>query len=351
MLRRLHAWIGVAAGLYIFVQALSGFLLMSKAPLLVNEHPALRRDARDATPLPQVLERITTTVGPDWSYISLPKGAQRWIEVRMTDERHLLFNRHGEGPAPTGFLGRPSFVHWLHDMHTELSLGQAGENIAGAMGVCFLFLSISGVIVWWPYRRKITLRNMAPSGVSRASLIKWHWSMGIVFAALGTLLSATGVLMSFNSVPHKLIMSVGGETLGTPVINAVRASTADGPRASWDTIITNAEAVFPDDRLGLVANMRPPHNAITFRTHREGEWNPTGRSLIAVDPYAGHVLARWNAFDATPTGRIMMMVFPLHAAQTGNSYYTLLMLAASLFVAFIAISGVLAYVRRARPTA
>jgi len=346
MMRRLHLWVGLILGGFILVIAVSGTLLLARAPLLVGEHPQLRSDDRPAPPLPVVLEKITAIVGEEnWTFISFPRDNSPAYEVGVKGDTRILFTLHGEGPLAAGFVGQASFAHWLHDLHVHLLAGEMGENIAGVAGLGMLFLGVSGLIVWWPYRRQTKVKDLMLRGASRPKLMRWHWTVGFAFSVMIVGLAVTGIIMSFHGAIQKPLMRLAGEDYGAGVIRALPpAGEVSSP--DWRAIIPAAENAFPDDALGLVTAPRKPGDYLTFRTHRQGEWNPIGRSLIAVDPVTSDVASAWSALEARAAGQAMMAVYPLHAGKAGGDAHVALILLTGLAVIALAASGVIAYVRR-----
>jgi uncharacterized iron-regulated membrane protein len=356
MMRRLHAWIGLGAGLFILIQAVTGFLLLMRVPITVNEIHELRRDGRPPTPLADALAEVSRRLEDEpWSYIRFPRADSPAIEVGFNGGAKKLFDRHGVGPVGEGFAGEASVAHWLHEFHVRLTAGWTGETVNSAAGAGLLFLGISGLIVWWPYRRKTSPGGLVPRGVSRPKLLRWHWTVGLVVSLFVVLMSFTGIMISFHSVPHNLVMWLSGEDLGGRAMAAARGAPpkpgeirAAATVRDWPAVIAAAEAVFPDDKLGLVSAPRTPEGPVTFRTHREGEWNPIGRSLIAIDPATAEVRATWNALEAGPMVRALMSMYPIHAGLTGFRYHSLILMLVALFIVILSITGFIAYLRRPR---
>src|ERR1700760_4724652 len=76
------------------------------------------------------------------------------------------------GPVGTG----PMLV--VLKLHTDMYAGQPGKLFLGAMGLLFLIAIVSGVVLYWPFTRRLqfgTLRDKS----NRIRWLDWHNLLGV----------------------------------------------------------------------------------------------------------------------------------------------------------------------------
>ncbi|PYU32531.1 MAG: hypothetical protein DMG31_10460, partial [Acidobacteria bacterium] len=95
---QVHLWLGMLAGLYLFVMSVSGSAIVFRNELEVSADPKSR-----------------------------------------------LFR----------------LVEWLVDLHTNLLSGDTGRRLNGIGAICFTLLCLTGAVIWWPgithWRRSLSV--------------------------------------------------------------------------------------------------------------------------------------------------------------------------------------------------
>ena len=151
----LHQWVGLAAGLFLVVIAVSGSALVFENEI----DRALNPSTSFVTPGRQTLS-IETLI----SRVQAAYPADRVTGVRIAekpDQAYELSLRSRQGAMVNPYTGdvlglrdhEKSFARWVHLVHTRFDADKVGEAMVGWFSVAMLGLAITGLVLWWP--RKI----------------------------------------------------------------------------------------------------------------------------------------------------------------------------------------------------
>ena len=86
---------------------------------------------------------------------------------------------------------------------------------------------------------------------------------------------------------------------------------------------------------------------MTLRVCMPGEWNPTGRSTLWIDPYRARVLGVSDASLADTGVQVNNAIYPLHAGTTGPLWHALVIVS-GLLPPFFLVTGFLFWRARAK---
>jgi uncharacterized iron-regulated membrane protein len=337
-LRKLHLWLGLSLGTVYALIALSGSVLALQGPLLRRLHPemsahTLPTPAQEAT----VLERIAR----EWS----PRGL-RSADLPDTELPvwQLYFNggvRRYLDPANGELLltrtpGNDALLA-LRDWHTHLLAGHAGETWLGVIGWFSLFMLVSGVVLWWPGRGRFLahLKPHAQPPVRR--WLSWHRSFGALSLPVVLLVTLTGTLMCYHAGTRQALHDLFGDAPEAP--QPATISLRQGP-IDWTAVLAAARQALPGATLGRLTFPDARDGRVTLRARVPGEWNPTGRSIIWIDPYDARVLGTSDATRADTGVQVNNAIYPVHAGTTGPLWHALVIVS-GLLPPFFLVTGFL----------
>lgn len=340
-LRSLHRWAGLLAALVLLVAAISGSLLAFKKPLIhslvcpdaslpagySSEHIAreLHRISQHPAYLPTSLIKAPNDKEPYWSL--LDNGNTVLLEIGTL----APFNRN---------LWVIDSMAFLHTLHVTLLAGTTGETIMLIAGLLGLGLTATGLVIWWPGRRGFRWRWVFPKTIRAPLLLQYHRHSGAASALLSLVLLLTGSLMMWQIVvspllPKQAPTRLPGEAAGLDqgdtqaLFSRALARVPDG----WPTYI----------RLG--SRERPD---FSLRVRLPGEWHPNGRTSVVIERPSGDVLVSARSDQVGPARWLVNQLYPLHAGYGMGTLYSIAVLVGGLFMAWLSVSGTVAYFRRRR---
>jgi uncharacterized iron-regulated membrane protein len=337
-LRKLHLWLGLSVGTVYALIALSGSVLALQGPLLRALHPeipahALPTPTQEAT----VLERIAREWSPqglrsaDLPDAELPVwqlyfsgGARRYLDPASGE---LLLTRTPDNDALLA----------LRDWHTHLLAGHAGETWLGVLGWFSLFMLVSGVVLWWPGRGRLLahLKPHAQPPVRR--WLSWHRSFGASSLPVVLLVTLTGTLMCYHAGTRQALQGLFGDTPEPPQPATI---TLRQDPIDWAAVLAAARRALPSATLGRLSFPSARDGRVALRARVPGEWNPTGRSIIWIDPYDARVLGTSDATRADTGVQVNNAIYPLHAGTIGPLWHALVIVA-GLLPPFFLVTGLL----------
>lgn len=180
-----------------------------------------------------------------------------------------------------------TLVNSVHQFHTHLRMDkhrEAAKLIVGIASLFLLFLSCSGIILWW--RRKLFHINWGGSG--KRINFDLHNVLGVWCSLFLFLFALTGVAMTWEGAFNNLLNRVlpAGSI---PERRRMSEPPAGAAALSPDAILTAARAALPGADVAAIgmASGKPMDVRMKFPEDR----TPIGRSRVLVDPYTGNVLS------------------------------------------------------------
>jgi|SRR5687767_7737242 len=234
----LHLTAGVTAGIVILLMSATGVLLAFERQIVAFAERDLRASTADTSRAPLPLSRIVdaaSSAAGDAKPSNVVVRSDRFapVAVAFGRERTIFVNPYtgavlGEGASRVrGFFEANKSLHrWL------LMKGEArdrGKAITGAANLVFLFIVLSGLVIWIPRRRTRTgFRNAMffRRGLrGRARDFHWHHVFGIwAFLPLVAIVFSAVVISypwasrlvyrAFGSTPPSQQQSAGERTGG-----------------------------------------------------------------------------------------------------------------------------------------
>ncbi|MBB4659465.1 PepSY-associated TM helix domain-containing protein [Parvularcula dongshanensis] len=335
-LRRILFWLHLAAGVLCGVIV----LFMSATGVLLTYEHAMLRAAADAVRVeaPTGAERVPLDA------VAQGVAGERPVGLRLPTRAEGAFLVQGRGVEPrlidpytgetieSSLSGMESFFSQVARLHRWFGLEGEGRDVGraltGAANLAFLFLIVSGLVLWlprtlrWPLiRRQVAFQKGAPDG--RARDYNWHhvfgfWSLVPLFVIV-----TTGVVMSYPWANNALYAAFG-ETppqRGGPPRAGGGGETSlpqAGPLVSLEEAAEVVRAA--SSRWTAIDLSVPPAGAQTriaeFTVHTGDRTLPQQRRTVRVDRADGTIVSE-EGYDPTPAGRARTFV---RFGHTGEAF-------------------------------
>lgn len=346
-LKWLHRWLGIILGLVISIITLSGSWLIYEREL--NDPPYRLNSSHPVLPLQMLLERALEALpGNSDIHVRMPQRKDRayqfWAGTEVSAQ--VVIDQYtGEILAKR----TPDFwpYGWIFELHSELLSGKMGEEIAGWIGVCFLAVATTGIILWWPRN----WRNIWQLRLSRGQYITHHdlhGQFGILAAPALIVAAVTGISLCFSTFTDNMLNSL----FNNKPANAPKISEVDigYPRCSLDKLVNAAELALPGGRIGVILIPAAPNKPVVMRKQLAGEPHPNGLNFIYLNPYTAEVMKLIPLSQAGAGKKWFNWAYPLHMGQAFNSWHQWLLLVSGLIPTLLLVTGLTMYLLRRQLT-
>ena len=332
---QVHRWVGLIAGVYVVVIAVTGAALVFRIDLQRALHPHLFTPAGEGTLAEPVtiMESVArqypdhrlsgvdapTTSRPTYlAYVTSPAGFKTVLIDPVTAK-------------VLGELPDRSAVRTLQDLHYDLLAGRTGRIVNGVGAAAILALGLTGICIWWPGRAAWS-RAFRIDTTRRGDRFWWeiHRAVGIWSVLLILMWALTGLYFAFPRQSRALIGSM-------VAVSATRSpmSAPAGPgtnELSWQAMIDRARAAHPQGHVARVvlpfgdrgaflvmfaaASPTPAYSALdsVYLDRYTGELLPYDEARTSGDVVVGSIATlHVGGFGGTPI-RTIWFVFGLMPA-------------------------------------
>jgi uncharacterized iron-regulated membrane protein len=238
-----------------------------------------------------------------------------------------------------------TFVNSVHQFHTHLLMDKhrdAAKLILGISSTFLLFLSCSGIVLWW--RRK--LFRISWNGSGKRINFDLHNVLGVWSSFFLFLFALTGVAMTWEGLVNNLLNRVFH---AGPMPATLRMSRPPDRAVALnpDAIVAAARSAVPGAQIAAVdmESGRPVDVRMKFPEDR----TPIGRSRVLLDPYTGEVLSAVSTRTAPLAFKIgRVWIREIHTGDIFGGPTRFLACVMSLILPILTITGTLIWWNRNR---
>lgn len=330
-----HLIIGVIAGIFIFVKAVTGTLLMYEPQLVEWAEKDVRlvtppSDGSLKLPLSLLVEKAQETQSAKKiGFISIQSAAEGTTVINFGREGGTFYFNPYTGER----LGKGSKVHdamhLIEDVHRWFWFRPIGQPISSAITLGFFLLTLSGLYIWWPKtlsRSKFKSIMQFKKGLTgKARDFNWHNVIGFWTSLILMVISLTGVIIGYKWANDLLFRLAGSE----PPPAQQRQMGAGGgqrgdqkeemPTLDLDALWAKASTQVP---VWVSINLRLPNKPGAPVNVNITESKPSVgilvRSQLTLDSKTAEV-TKWEPFSEASRGRRWRVwVRYLHTGEAGG---------------------------------
>lgn len=336
--------------------AVSGGLLLLREPYERAMYPTLAKPfaaaqtvealAREAAVVASIEGRFRQDGGV--RTIKFPREGTNAFHVYLDDESEAFVDPE-RGDLIARWTWRSSLPAFLFELHAHLLAEDAGKTVNGIGALFMLFLTLTGIILWWPRKSNaFRLRRALPRGATPGELLRSHAASGAIAAIPIIVFAATGAAIVFYTPVNAALSAMFDHRTPMKPDAVVRPSAID--ERPWAERLARVRATFPEGDLVMYSPGRGKNAAQSFRLRLPGEWHPNGRSYVLLNPYDGAVVQSIDARQQGLGTRIAHAIYPVHAATIGGIPYLLFTILSAVGLAWLAIGGAAAWIQKYRAT-
>jgi uncharacterized iron-regulated membrane protein len=232
-------------------------------------------------------------------------------------------------------------------LHTDMFMGQPGMLFLGGMGLLFLIAIVSGVVLYWPFARRLEFGTVRQGKSNRILWLDWHNLLGVITVVWAVVVGATGVI---NTWAEPMLDQWRANELASMV-----APYAGKPpprmTASLDRVVDKATRAVPGMKVAFIAFPGTPFSSSHhFAVFMRGDRPLTSRLLrpVLLDGETAEVA---DTRDLPFYLKALFVSQPLHFGDYGGMPLKVIWAVLDGFTIIVIGSGLYLYTARRRKAA
>lgn len=371
--RNIHLWLSVPFGILITLICFSGAALVFEKEVMELCHRELYFVKKvEAAPLPmeQLMTKVAATLPDSVSVtgVNISSDPERAYQVTLSKPRRASMYVDQYTGEITGKYERAPFFNFMFRMHRWLldSMKQDGgifwgKMIVGTSTLMFVFVLISGVVVWWPRTRK-ALKNSLKIVANKGWRRFWydlHVAGGMYALVFLLAMALTGLTWSFQwyrtgfyktfgvevqpSMGHgnaaANATAKGGKRDGKPEGREGRGAHRYSPYTNWQQVYEQLAEANPDYKQISVSD-----RSASVAVPRFG--NQRGTDRYKFNPRNGEITETTLYKDLDNSGKIRGWIYSVHVGSWGGMLTRILTFVAALIGASLPLTGYYLWIRK-----
>ena len=371
--RNIHLWLSVPFGILITLICFSGAALVFEKEVMELCHRELYFVKKvEAAPLPmeQLMTKVAATLPDSVSVtgVNISSDPERAYQVTLSKPRRASMYVDQYTGEITGKYERAPFFNFMFRMHRWLldSMKQDGgifwgKMIVGTSTLMFVFVLISGVVVWWPRTRK-ALKNSLKIVANKGWRRFWydlHVAGGMYALVFLLAMALTGWTWSFQwyrtgfyktfgvevqpSMGHgnaaANATAKGGKRDGKPEGREGRGAHRYSPYTNWQQVYEQLAEANPDYKQISVSD-----GSASVAVPRFG--NQRGTDRYKFNPRNGEITETTLYKDLDNSGKIRGWIYSVHVGSWGGMLTRILTFVAALIGASLPLTGYYLWIRK-----
>lgn len=355
-MRYVHLWLGLASGLVVMVVCLTGAILVFEKEIdeWVN-HKLYFTEAQQGQRLPldsllanaraydksiKVSNIVLETADP---------GRNILFSGKKKDDTHIIAIDPYTGTIAGSVNDSKQFFTIVLKLHRYLLMKDTGKIITGISCLIFIALVLTGLILWWPKKRKQLKQRLAIKWDSKFKRLNWdlHAIGGFYVHLVILVIAVTGLTWSYKWVNNSLFVLFDGkpqQKFQVPA-NTVQQAVSTG---FYEEVYQDA-----NKRLaykGKVNISIPAKDSLAITVSKENR----EASITNIVDYLYYEkgtgrLLKERLYENETTGmKVRRAIYPIH---TGNIYgwpTKLLAFFSVLFAASLPVTGFMIWLKRGK---
>lgn len=338
-LRKVHLWLSVPFGVFITLICLTGGLLIIEKDLIRRGDSSLVYVKPEGEPMEmnllctKVLE--TQPEGAKISGVTIYLDLAKSYEVGIASPyRKTIYVDPYRGEV-LGAYERSAFFTTVSLIHRRMLDGTkeavVGKQVVGVTVWTFVFILISGIVLWWPSRWN-RLGHSLKIRFGRGRKVLWydlHVVLG-VFATLILLGSAvTGLIWTYDWFEKPIYKLFGASQPSEKPPHASIQEIGDG-YVAWGVAVKQIP-------LEKYASLRVQKGVV--KASLSGWGNARATDDYRFDPVSGELLEMTKYADKERYEKVSGWISSVHLGRWGGSFSRLLTFLAMLIGASLPITG------------
>jgi len=363
--RNIHLYLSLACGLVIAIVCFTGATLVFEKEFQMLLYPERYHVTAGAARVP--IGQMVAAVGRREAQAQV-SGAKVYGDPARTVE---IAYRKEEGPGKEGGKGggsqafvnpytgqvvgmqsqRSPFFFTMFSLHRWLLAGDTGKLIVGVSTSVFLFILLTGIILWWPRNRKILrqrLRLKLDGGWKRINH-DLHIVVGFYAAIFLFAFAFTGLAWSFQWFNDGIYWITGTENVRPePPLSTPR----DGAAAvTFDEVYAAARREVPEAEFYNLQAPKDAEGAFAVTVMPRDAAHERATDQLFFDQYTGTLLGKTRFAEKNLGQRVRATFYPVHVGSIAGLPGRIVAFLACVAGVTFPVTGVILWLNRLKKNA
>ena len=356
IIRQIHSWLSIPFGLFIMLICFSGAMLVFEKEIMEWSNPSLYRvkpTGYSPLALDELYEKALATL-PDIVQITgitvFPEH-DRTYQINLSKPHRASIYINPYTGEVMGKNERLPFFRTMFKMHRWM-LGSArsedggmgiGKLIVGISTLMFVFVLLSGIVIWWPRNRKM-LMNRLSFKLRKGWRRLWydlHVVGGMYALVLLLAMAMTGLTWSFQWYRNGFYAVLGVKTshANVQVKSRQRILSNDKTYHCWQQVYEQVSSMNPSYKQITLSR-----NTASVSFHRYG--NQRASDKYTFNPRTGEI-TDISLYCNTPNpNKIHGWIYSVHVGNWGGIATRILTFLVALLGASLPLTGYYLWIKR-----
>ncbi|AFL98173.1 PepSY-associated TM helix domain-containing protein [Ornithobacterium rhinotracheale] len=375
IISKLHLWFGLAIGVLIFIISITGALYVFKDEIqnslrkevLYHGEPGIEN--KKTLPLSILEQKVNTqTKIPypvHWATIPLDKSRsyefhyfEKNLDAWNYFDEFIVYKTAYVNPftgkvlkvydEKMGFFNIVKFIHW-----SFLLKSSWGTYLVGIPVLIFIFMLISGIILWWPKNKKARRQRV---WFQWKNIKSWrrknydlHSILGFYSAFAALIIAITGVFYSFFLVKILVYFLFSGGKTEYPFFTEYKTTAPIEMKTEYtlDKIAEQVEALFPKAyayNLDFGHEHKDDHQHPNLSVYvKDLSYSYHRNNTLIFDENSGELLKIHRHMDKNFGEKVVAANYDIHVGAILGIWTKILAFIISLICASLPITGFLVW--------
>jgi uncharacterized iron-regulated membrane protein len=375
--RRIHLYLSLAAGVVILICCLTGALLVFEKDLQMALNKdryyveagtsklsidALVKSVKDSFPGAKIngvklygdagrsAEVSVAFPAKKELKAEAPKPEPRKAAAPQRQPGYTIFVNPYTGQVLEKYSYRETWFYTVFALHRWLLGGESsiGKTITGVSTLLFLFILLTGIILWWPKTKRILkqrLRIKSNAGWKRINH-DLHMVFGFYSAIFLFIFAFTALAWSFEWFNNGIYKVTGSPVKAPPPPKST--FIAEAKRISFDQALATAKTVYSDAAFYNISMPRDSADAVSVTALSQNAAHESATDAVYIDQYSAQVVGKMAFGDRSLGAQVRSSFKPVHTGSIWGTPSKIIAFIVCLMGVTFPVTGVIMWINRTR---
>lgn len=345
-IRKLHLWLGLASGLVVFIVAITGCLYVFEEEITNYtrhdfEYVSTQNSSR--VPLGVVIDSFKKNHPENKLLFIKQKESEPNATIILGDKKNQVAYNPYNGNEVMSLDSKDSFFTLILEIHRTLLLSDIGENIIGVSTFVFLFMLISGLVLWFPTNFKNLKSHFTISDKSTKRLnFDLHRIGGFYASFVLVFITSTGLFFSYDFVKKAAYFVTNSKPYTKWGPNSGMSKLTQTDIA---TIYTQIQKEYPNCIESSIYYPKEKDGSIRVKLKYAYEYIPKYNTFF-VDQFSGEILQADLDKNVSTAEKVKNSIFGIHTGSIFGISGKIIAFLAVFIAASLPITGFIMWRRK-----